>query len=259
MSPQARVHFKKWLRACLVAQVVKNLPAVQETQVWSLYWEDPMEKGMATHSSILAWRIAWTDEPGRLQSMGLHRVRYNWATDTFTFHFDVRCNLYINELDCAGNNRRQFYSLLPPLKMWWMKPWMGPVTLVVIQRIKFLWSFSVTRTVTGHWILLVPLSKYPVQCHNPSSPYFQINLRYLPFPSLSHFRPRILGYGEELWSPYSAYYCFSWRILYFMGSSQIISLGLPMATPFFKLSHTAESSQLLSLRLPLSPAGNPYF
>ena len=47
-----------------MAQVVKNLPAVQETQVQSLGWEDPLEKGMATHSSILAWRIPWTEEPG---------------------------------------------------------------------------------------------------------------------------------------------------------------------------------------------------
>ena len=63
-----------------MAQVVKNLPAVQETQVWFLYWEDPMEKGIATHSSILAWRIPWTEETGRLQSMGSHRVGYDWAT-----------------------------------------------------------------------------------------------------------------------------------------------------------------------------------
>ena len=58
------------LRASLVAQMVKNLPAMQETQIRSLGWEDPLEKEMATHSSILAWRIPWTEEPGRLQSMG---------------------------------------------------------------------------------------------------------------------------------------------------------------------------------------------
>ena len=57
--------------ASLVAQLVKNLPAVQETQVWFLGGEDPLEKEMATHSSILAWRIPWTEEPGRLQTMGL--------------------------------------------------------------------------------------------------------------------------------------------------------------------------------------------
>ena len=54
----------------MVAQTVKNLPAIQETQVQSLFREDPLEKGMATHSSILAWRIPWREEPGGLQSMG---------------------------------------------------------------------------------------------------------------------------------------------------------------------------------------------
>ena len=57
-------------RASLLAQSVKNLPAMQETWVRFQGWEDPLEKEMATHSSILAWRIPWTEEPGRLQSMG---------------------------------------------------------------------------------------------------------------------------------------------------------------------------------------------
>ena len=60
-----------------VAQTVKNLPAMQETQVQSLGQEDPLEKEMAIHSSILAWRIPWTEEPGGLQSMGLQRVGYD--------------------------------------------------------------------------------------------------------------------------------------------------------------------------------------
>ena len=55
--------------ASLVAETVKNLPAMQETWVQSLGWEDPLEEGMATYSSILAWRIPWTEEPGGLQSM----------------------------------------------------------------------------------------------------------------------------------------------------------------------------------------------
>ena len=57
--------------------MAKNLPAIQETPIQSLGWEDTLEKGMATHSSILTWKIPWTDEPGRLQSMGLQRVGYN--------------------------------------------------------------------------------------------------------------------------------------------------------------------------------------
>ena len=56
--------------ASIVVQLVKNLPVVQETQVWFLGWEDSLEKEMATHSSILAWWIPWTEEPGRLLSMG---------------------------------------------------------------------------------------------------------------------------------------------------------------------------------------------
>ena len=63
--------------ASLVAQTVKNLPAVQETWVRSLGLGDPLEEGMATHFSILAWRIPWTEEPGGLQSMGSQRVGHN--------------------------------------------------------------------------------------------------------------------------------------------------------------------------------------
>ena len=58
----------------LVTQTVKNLPTVQETQVRSLGWEDPLEKEVATYSIFLAWRLPWTEEPGRLQSIGLQRV-----------------------------------------------------------------------------------------------------------------------------------------------------------------------------------------
>ena len=63
--------------ASLVAQMVKNLPELQETQVQSLGQEDPLEKGMATHSSILAWRIPWTEEPSGLQFIGLQRAGHN--------------------------------------------------------------------------------------------------------------------------------------------------------------------------------------
>ena len=77
--------------------MVKNLPPTQKTQVWSLSWEDPLEKGMATYSSILAWRIPWTEEPGRLQSTGSQRAGHEWATNTLTllfFHWPLltQCN-----------------------------------------------------------------------------------------------------------------------------------------------------------------------
>ena len=70
--------------ASMMAQMVKNFPAVHETWVQSQGQEEPLEKGMATDSSVLAWRIPWTEEPNRLQSMGLQSVRHYWETNTFT-------------------------------------------------------------------------------------------------------------------------------------------------------------------------------
>ena len=83
-------------RAPLVAQRLKHLPGMRETRVQSLGREDPLEKEMATHSSTLAWRIPWREEPGRLQSMGSQRVGHDWATlltlltwDSWSFNIDV--------------------------------------------------------------------------------------------------------------------------------------------------------------------------
>ena len=82
-------------RDSLVAQMVKRLPAMRETQIWSLGQEDPVEKEMATHSSILAWRIPQIEGPGGLQSVGSHKIRHDWAcritaglaeTQTLGFH-----------------------------------------------------------------------------------------------------------------------------------------------------------------------------
>ena len=71
--------------ASLMAQMVKNLSVMRQTWVQSLGWEDPLEEGMATHSSILAWRIPWTEEPGRLQSMGSQRVGHEISMVMFIF------------------------------------------------------------------------------------------------------------------------------------------------------------------------------
>ena len=85
----------------LVARLVKNLPEMQETQVQSLGWESPLEKEMATHSSILAWRFPWTEELCGLQSLGLQRIRYD-------FHFYplvwVRFHIFIGFLDSPSVN-----------------------------------------------------------------------------------------------------------------------------------------------------------
>ena len=71
--------------ASLVVQMIKDLPAMQESWVRSIGWEDPLEKGMATHISVLACRFPRTEEPGGPQSLGSQRVAYNWVTNTFTF------------------------------------------------------------------------------------------------------------------------------------------------------------------------------
>ena len=78
--------FLKNCMASLVAQMVKRLSTVWETWVRALGWEDPLEKEMATHSRTIAWKIPWTEEPGRLQAMGSQRVGHDQAT-SLHFHF----------------------------------------------------------------------------------------------------------------------------------------------------------------------------
>ena len=91
----------------LMAQMVKNLPAMQETQVGSLGQENPLEKGMGTHSSILAWRIPWTEKPDRLQSMGSQRVAHDRATNTFFHTFTFKMIF-----------RWDFWSCVDPVMGW---------------------------------------------------------------------------------------------------------------------------------------------
>ena len=102
-TSQSQTHTKKRLWSLVVvcfqsdwtslmAQMVKRLPTMQETWVQFLSWKDLLEKKMATHSSILAWKIPWTEEPGRLQSMGSQRVRHDWETSlSFLISFPVWC------------------------------------------------------------------------------------------------------------------------------------------------------------------------
>ena len=80
----------------LAAQMVKNPPAMQETRLLSLGRENPLEKGMATHSSILDWRIPWSEETGGLQSLGSKRVRHDEVTNTFTFLNTLTYQAYHN-------------------------------------------------------------------------------------------------------------------------------------------------------------------
>ena len=91
-------HTHTYILTSLVAQTIKHLPAMRETRVQFLGWDDLLEKEMATHSSILAWRIPRTEEPGRLQSMGSQRVGHDWATSlTHSLtHIYVHIHVYMD-------------------------------------------------------------------------------------------------------------------------------------------------------------------
>ena len=91
------VTFKGHFWASLVAQLVKNSPAMQETWLQSLGWEDPLENVKATHSSILAWWITWAEEPDKLQSMGSQRIRHNLVTKPLiNYEYLILIWLYIS-------------------------------------------------------------------------------------------------------------------------------------------------------------------
>ena len=109
--------------ASLVAQRLKRLPGMRETRVWSPGQEDPLEKEIATHSSTLAWRIPWREEPGRLQSMKLQRVRHDWAT---SLHQNV---LGTNYQTVSLWYRQKSGSLIPPALFLFLK------IVLVIQRL----------------------------------------------------------------------------------------------------------------------------
>ena len=96
------------LGASPVAQMVKHLPAMQETQVQFLSQEDSLEKGMVTHSSILVWKIRWTEEPGGLQFIGSQRVRHNWATNHAHTHssFNATIMAELNHCDKSDMNHK---------------------------------------------------------------------------------------------------------------------------------------------------------
>ena len=94
-------------------QTVKNLPAMQKTRVWPLGWEDALEKGMATHSSILAWRIPWTEELGRLQSMGVAksqtRLTLTLSTKVTAIFFRNVCPVLKWNIEIRGLKRQQYF------------------------------------------------------------------------------------------------------------------------------------------------------
>ena len=107
--------------ASLVTQLVKNPPVMQETWVQSLGWEDPLVKGMTTHSSIVSWTIPWTEEPGRLQSTGSQRVRHNWLSLSLFKLTDVKKTIDLHSIPKFGKYRLPHRRQLVPRKQIFFK------------------------------------------------------------------------------------------------------------------------------------------
>ena len=153
-------------RASLVAQTVKCLSAMQETQVQSLSWEDPLEKEMAAHSSILAWKIPWSVEPGRLLSMGSQRVGHDWATSLTSLHFTVpnKTVAYLYPFGVSNERDRipgsSFSMHLQSLVTWVLKFTSEIISIsVVLIFLKFLHGSYPHRSrlvpYTNPWLLLL--------------------------------------------------------------------------------------------------------
>ena len=109
--------WNKW--TSLVAQMVKCLPTMQETQVQSLGQEDFLEKEMATHSSTLAWKILWKEKPGRLQSMGSQRVGHDWATLLSTFMKQVSGSWRNHFISFLAANLNSLEHIVRNHSLWW--------------------------------------------------------------------------------------------------------------------------------------------
>ena len=142
-SNKQRVSFD-W--ACLLAQMAKNLPAMQETRIQYLSWEDPLDKGIAIHSSILARRIPWTEKTGELQSMGLQRVRRNWAI----FFLWLRWTYNFRKIYLVWRRQWQPTPVLLPEKIPWTEE---PARLQSMGswRVGHDWPTSLSLFTFMHW------------------------------------------------------------------------------------------------------------
>ena len=121
------------------AQLIRNPPAMQETQVWSLGQEDPLEKEMATHSSILAWEIPATEEPGGLQSRRLQRVRHDWGPEHMTVEGSNTNALHLMEEKAKALRGKEFSQVLqeveePTLECILWFPASGRMRLLTVLR-----------------------------------------------------------------------------------------------------------------------------
>ena len=169
------VTFQNFKR-CLMSQWIKNLSALQETQVQSLVWEDPLEEEMTTHSSTLAWKIPWTEEPGRLQSKGLQRVRHNWATK-HSHTLKQPQSSVCHERAFPGVKREQAEGQRYPSPFCLVSSWSPSVLSFDVSPLTLLCSHKITG--------------YP--CHRiaPGATLINILARYLVSGLLVHFSLRM--------------------------------------------------------------------
>ena len=151
-----------YIRALLVAQMVSHLSPMQETWVWYLGQEDPLEKGRAAHSSVLAWRIPWTEEPGRLQSMGSQRVGHDWATSL------SKPKIFANERILLSSALEQKGKCLRTLFSWIFFLFLSFVlsscsyTCAIIPKIKVYYQIhpKFINDSDQHWIIKLPSEHY---------------------------------------------------------------------------------------------------
>ena len=180
--------------------MVKNLPAMWETWVQSLSQEDPLEKAIVTHSCILSWRIPWTEEPGRLQSMGSQRVRHNWATNTHPQRNFCKWNSREGEvavfLSCSFQRRRclsQYLSLQLSLfsvclslsHSFSLFPFLSCIVSALLLKSSFLRSKVKVKSLSCVQLFATP---WTVAYKVPPSMEFsrQEHWSGLPFPSPGH-------------------------------------------------------------------------
>ena len=148
------MYFFTFGRTSLVASKVKNLAPMQETQVRSSGWEDPLEKRMVIHSSILAWKIPWTEEPGGLQSMVSQRVGHDWATIFVqsTCHDWQQTMLQISKCSDPACLRAT-ESVAPSGRVWWPT---RPISLQLLFQDWVFWlrgmSFWVSAQLAFSWL-----------------------------------------------------------------------------------------------------------
>ena len=144
----------------LVAQTVERLSTMRETRVRPLGWEDPLEKEMAIHSSTIAWKIPWTEEAGRLQSMGLQRVGHDWATSLHlssslqhTFFLELLTQIWrclhhaYSDLFCTSSTARSLALLL------WLQLHMGPLRGEALRLVSFIADSALDHQVPTSFFL----------------------------------------------------------------------------------------------------------